>query len=223
MVLRLKFFSLLRKNFFMIKYDKNSRYNASARKWYNSAIKHLEKNKFEEALYALNNAIELIPDYPEAWYNKGYVLEELKRPDKALFAYNKAIELNTNYTDAWFAKGIALCELNEADKAVESFDRVIELDPQDYQALTLKGYALIQINRIDEAFKIFSAIIESNPDSADAWYNIACIYAVKGNMDKALECLSKAVKTDNTLKKYAPSDKFFKNLSQTEEFKKMTS
>ncbi len=221
-MLRLKFFSMLKKNLLSLKSKPDSNYNVCARRWYNSAVKYLAKNKFEEALYALNNAIELIPDYPEAWYNKGYVLEELKSPDKAITAYEKAIELDGSYVDAWFARGVALFELNELDKALESFEKVVELNPRDYDALTLKGYALIRVNRIDEAFDLLSKVIEINPEFGDAWYNLACIYSIKNNREKTLESLSMAFKVDKALKKLAMEDKHFKKFSQDEMFKKIT-
>jgi Flp pilus assembly protein TadD len=49
--------------------------------------------RYEEAIEALDKALELDPQFAYAWYNKGVVLEKLGKSDEAQVCYDKAKEL----------------------------------------------------------------------------------------------------------------------------------
>jgi tetratricopeptide (TPR) repeat protein len=54
------------------------------------------------------------------------------------------------------------------------------------------------------------------------WYNLACVYSLKNNKEKALEYLKKAIELNPKLKEEAKKDQNFKNLWDDEDFKKLT-
>jgi tetratricopeptide (TPR) repeat protein len=58
-------------------------------------LKKLKKlGRYEEALQAIDKALELNPDYFDAWYNKCVALRKLGRYKEAQIAFKKASELN---------------------------------------------------------------------------------------------------------------------------------
>lgn len=56
---------------------------------------------------------------------------------------------------------------------------------------------------------------------ANAWYNRACVYSIKGEKEKALSDLKKAIELDKSNKEKAKKDEAFKNLREDEDFKKL--
>ena len=84
-----------------------------------------------------------------------------------------------------------------------------------------KGVALGKLGRIDEAVKAYDKAIEIKPDFAEASYNAACTYCLKGDKENALRNLSKAIKSDAKCKEYAKKDEDFKNLWDDEDFKRL--
>lgn len=57
--------------------------------------------KYEEAIVALEKAIELDPDYADAYIGKGTTLHQLGKYEEALEAYDKVIELKPDYAGAY--------------------------------------------------------------------------------------------------------------------------
>ena len=64
-----------------------------AQVWYNRAGLLASQGKKDEALDALDKAIELNPKHADAWHDKGMILEVLGRNSEADAAYDKAKEL----------------------------------------------------------------------------------------------------------------------------------
>jgi len=64
-----------------------------AQVWYNRAGLLGSQGKKDEALDALDKAIELNPKHADAWHDKGMILEVLGRNSEAEAAYDKAKEL----------------------------------------------------------------------------------------------------------------------------------
>jgi tetratricopeptide (TPR) repeat protein len=65
------------------------------------------------------------------------------------------------------------------------------------------------------ALKACNITIELKPDSPDfavAWYNRACVYSIKGEKEKALSDLKRAIGLDVSYKDEAKTDEDFKRL-----------
>jgi TonB family protein len=62
---------------------------------------HFDAGRYDDAIAAYQQAINLYPRYAEAYLNLGDALKELKRYDEAVNAYQEAIKLNPNNGDAY--------------------------------------------------------------------------------------------------------------------------
>ena len=91
-------------------------------------FKKLKKlGRYEEALQAIDKALELKPDYSYAWNNKGIALRNLGRHEEALQAYDKALKLKPDYFDAWYNKCVAFRKLGRYKEAQIAFKKASEL------------------------------------------------------------------------------------------------
>ena len=75
-------------------------------------------------------------------------------------------------------------------------------------------HLLVELASYDKA-------VELKPDYADAWYNKACSYSLKGDKGKSLENLRKAIELDPKYKKMSNLDDEFESLWDDEDFKKI--
>ena len=85
--------------------------------WYNLAAVKGGQGRHEEALFAVEKALQINPDDALAWNNKGGTLFQLGRTEEALSCFEKAITLSPGYASAWMNKGSALMKLRRKREA----------------------------------------------------------------------------------------------------------
>jgi Flp pilus assembly protein TadD len=150
------------------------------------------QGKYDEALQALDKAVELEPLYAEAWNGKGGALISLGRYDEALTAFDKAIELKPDFTGAWAYKGLALYRQGKYDESIQALDKAIELEPLYAEAWNGKSTDLISLGRYDEALQASERAIELKPDFAAAWVDKGLALKAMGRTSEADEAFAKA-------------------------------
>jgi tetratricopeptide (TPR) repeat protein len=77
----------------------------------------VDKNKYDDAIKAFNEAIRIDPSYVPALDNKGYVLNKQGKYDDAIEAFDEAIRIDPSYVPALDNKGIALNGLGRTTEA----------------------------------------------------------------------------------------------------------
>ena len=65
--------------------------------------------------------------------------------------------------------------------------------PYDSKAWYNKGAVLVKLGCFEEALAAYDKAIELKEDFPEAWYNLACLYSVKKEKEKALKCLKTAI------------------------------
>jgi len=90
---------------------------------------NLQLNQNENAAEALNNVIELNPNYEIGFNNLGIALKEQFKFDEAIQAFKKCISLQPDYAIAYNNLGNTLKEQGKLDDAVEAYNKCIVLDP----------------------------------------------------------------------------------------------
>lgn len=76
----------------------------------------------------------------------------------------------------------------------------------------------IREGRYDEARQLLKEGLEAKPGSAPILYDSACVEALAGESDKALELLNEAVATDERLREYAQTDEDFASIRDDPRF-----
>ena len=94
------------------------------------------------------------------------VLDALGRPDEA---------------EAATRRGVALAQ------------RYLELHPDDSRACYLAGGALVRLGSREEGLALAERALAIDPDEPAVLYNLACVYALAGLPERALDCLEQAV------------------------------
>lgn len=96
--------------------------------WFNKGNVLYNLSRYDEAIYAYDQAIELDQSYAEAWYGEGETLFDQGRYNESIKAYNTAIAINPKWALPWYGKGESLDQLGLHEDAIEAYDVAVELD-----------------------------------------------------------------------------------------------
>jgi tetratricopeptide (TPR) repeat protein len=92
-----------------------------------------------------------------------------------------------------YAFGQMACECHEDSEA--AFLKAVELDPELVRAWHYLGRTAHHTGNQEKEIEVFKRSIELNPDDPATRYNLACFYALVGDVDKALDLLENSVKS----------------------------
>jgi tetratricopeptide (TPR) repeat protein len=146
----------------------------------------ISENKYEEALKAFNQALEINPKDDYTLSMKGIALGNLGKYEGALEAFNQALEINPKNYYATSRKGVALINLSKYEEALEAFNQAFEINPKDDYILSRKGIALGNLGQHEEALEAFNQALEINPKDD---YTLSIKGATLGDLAKHKEAL----------------------------------
>ena len=119
--------------------------------WYGKGATLILLGRYDEALRAIDRALDINPHNEVAWLNKGNAFTKLGRLIDALRCFNAAIKVNPAYEVAWNNKGNALARLGKFDEALGCYERALEIDARYRGAWVNMGFVLTKLGRFDEA------------------------------------------------------------------------
>ena len=158
------------------------------------------RRDYRQARRQFDIALSLNPMLYEAHYFYG----------RACFTEGKLEEAVSHYRDAWRVRPEdcqaillstdALAKLgwdDEAKKAarqgVEVADAHLELNPDDARAWLLTAAALMRLGQREQALERARRAFAIDPEDSAVLYNVACVYALAGSGNEAIDHLDKAI------------------------------
>lgn len=139
-----------------------------ADEWVEAGYSLSNINRYEEALFACERALELDQSNTTAWANKGAALGNLKRYENAVQAFDRALSIDQSNMLAWYNKGKLLWKLNFSEDALHALDQALVIEPNYKAAWNDKGLVLNDLQRYEEALQTFDAAIASDKNYAYA-------------------------------------------------------
>lgn len=116
--------------------NKDSKHCAA---WNSRGVINLIQEKYNEAIYDFNQALNLSPDslceQYVVLYNLGDTHLTLKKYQTAINYLNQAIRLKPDYADAWNLRGVAYSWLNNFPQAIVDYQKALEINPNHQDAL----------------------------------------------------------------------------------------
>jgi serine/threonine protein kinase/tetratricopeptide (TPR) repeat protein len=158
------------------------------------------QKRLDEAAQELERAMELDPTLYEAPYYYARMLQMQGRMAEAAGYFDRAASLRD---DDFQAAGLAQTIYRDlgrmqdmtraANRCVEAAKRAIAVNPGDSRALQLGALALHDLGQNEEAKEWADRAIEVDPDEISTLYNIACLFSISGDGERALDLLERAV------------------------------
>jgi TolB-like protein/Flp pilus assembly protein TadD len=156
--------------------------------------------RFDEAAAEFQTAIALDPSLFEARYFYGRHCFQQGRMAEAARWFEDAARVQENFEARFFAAQAFEAE-GRSDAAAAAYRRALvvaeqhlELRPDDPRAATMRAVSLCRLGESAEGLAWARRALEIDPADAGVRYNVACLYALDGKRDEALDCIEDCVR-----------------------------
>ncbi len=143
--------------------DGAKRSRQSAQAWLNQAARHDAAGNRQDAIAALQRAVQLAPDNPVAHYNLGLTLAKANRAAPAIASLQRAISLQPDFGRAHFRLGVVLQGTGRAEDAIAAYRRAIALGADRRRAYAALGTLLLARGDIAEAAECHRRAADDSP------------------------------------------------------------
>lgn len=169
--------------------------------------------KKDEAIEMLNTLVRTKPDCYEASCLLGELLCEQERFKEAANIYHEALKYRPADFDLYYNLGIVYTRLSDFQMAKEMYERAAEINHRMYGANYNLGLIAFIQKDYDVAEKYFENSLYDELEPM-AYYQLAKIYIYKGEKDKAINFLNKAIELEPKLKEMAEKEKAFEKIKE---------
>jgi tetratricopeptide (TPR) repeat protein len=155
------------------------------------------KNKFDDALAAVDKLIEQNPEDANALILQGEVFREMGKTDEAIAAFDAATKLAPESPAPYQHRGEIYREKKEYGKAIAEFTKVLELQPGDVLPLVHRAEAYLFDGKLEEALADADAVLEKQ--------QIVAAHRLRGEILAQLNRLDEAIEEMEQLTKSVPN------------------
>jgi tetratricopeptide (TPR) repeat protein len=153
----------------------------------------MSDHKFDEAVKAFTNAVELRPEMYEAYFKLGSA--HMNREDllAAVTAYNLAYNIQPRDIGLLVRISEICFRMNDFYRAAEVLTEVLLIDDHYLPALCVLPELLIKIGRVDEALALLKAAIPEQSHVWELWAAAGIAATAKGEIEKAVSFYQEAL------------------------------
>ncbi|MBE9199465.1 MULTISPECIES: serine/threonine-protein kinase [unclassified Nodularia (in: cyanobacteria)] len=149
--------------------------------------------RYQDALAAYQEAVNINPDFVPGWSGQGKTLSELKKYEEALAAYDQAIQIQPDYLEAWIGRGFVLQTLQRYPEAIASFDKALQLDANSPEVWNAKGETFSKLQQYNNAIESYEKALELQPNYYQAWYSKGLAFHSLKQYDDAITAYETAI------------------------------
>ena len=103
--------------------------------------------RYENALFCYEKALDISPDISHIWSLKGSLLNKLNKNSDAIEAFDVALSIKIE-PDTLYNKGMTYFKINKPDDALECFEIILEIDPNNSKAISARKIAKKLLNKL---------------------------------------------------------------------------
>ena len=173
--------------------DRALRSYQSPQLWNCKALTLYSLERYESAVKAYDEAIEIAPEDVWLWNNRGEAYAKLQQTDKAISDFKKAINLAPGKSFVpWNNLGKLYYQQRDYDKAVDAYEQALTVKPDYLPALIGLGNVKKSSRLYDDAAESYNRALAINPDYYEAWYGKGSVAEYLQQYQNALEYYQRA-------------------------------
>lgn len=170
--------------------------------------------KKDEAIEMLEKLVRNKPDMYDASCLLGDMLCEQERFKEAASVYESALKFRPADYELYYNLGIVYTRLNDFQMAKDMYERAASINHKLWGAKYNLGQLALIEKEYNLAEQYFKESLYDKSLEAMSYYQLARIYAGRGEKDRALEFLNKSIELDHRLLKKASKEKVFQNIRE---------
>ncbi|MEV0146385.1 MULTISPECIES: tetratricopeptide repeat protein [unclassified Nonomuraea] len=171
----------------------------------------------DEAMADYESAIRAGPPMPEAYYNRAELRIARDDTDGALADLGHVLELDPGYLDAYINRAGLLAALERDEEAWADVHAGLAMAPGDVHLLVVRGQLETAAGLLGEARATLDAAVAAAPGLAAAWGNRGVLRFAEGDVEGAVDDLSRAITLDPQPDLYANRAVALRSLGRTAE------
>ena len=163
-----------------------------------------EKRKLlQQAIFYLNRAINIYPDYIDALLLMGNAQWEFtNNVTKAMPYYYRILGINNQHPNAWQNSFIILEQSKNVDNKINAYQTLLKYNPNKAQVYLNLGRAYgREKNNLNQSIAYLEQGRKIAPSNIDILTNLGTAYGLQKNYPKAIEVLEKAIELKPTVSK----------------------
>jgi tetratricopeptide (TPR) repeat protein len=136
---------------------------------------------------------------------------QLQKFDEAYASFKQLVEkVNPENFIALTQLSFIALEIKKEYAIANSWvDRALHINPDFKPALQNKGLIMKAMGKYDEAIIYLQKVIVLNPNNFEVYYNLACVYAAKGDIEALIHNLQKSLQLAPYIKNHIRQDPDF--------------
>ncbi len=158
------------------------------------------QKQYGDAQREFETAIRLNPQLFEPYYFQARNYYAQGQLEKAVKWFEQAGRVFPEDYQAKMLLASALNGLQRSEDARAAYERGLRaaeqhliVHPGDSRALYFGANALAQLQQRERAVEWLERAVAIEPDEPNVQYNVACVYALLGEVEKAIDCLEKSI------------------------------
>jgi adenylate cyclase len=177
-----------------------------------------------EAAEAFARAVALDPRLFEGWFYAGRAAFQEGRFMEAALRFGEARRVRPDHSAAFFGAQALEASGDHAEArttyaaALGLVEAHMDLNPDDSRAATIRAVALIRTGQPDQGLRWAEQALALEPLDAGVRYNVACLYALEGQAERALDHLDEVVRRGFRNREWMERDPDLASLRQAPRF-----
>ena len=162
--------------------------------WNNLGIIATRERRMADAVHCFQEAVRINSGYLVALVNLGNAYRNLKDWTSAQASLQRAVQLAPDDAEANYSLGMVYAQTSDSERAREYLLKALQKRPAYPEALNNLGILLVRTHRRDDAVARFEECIRVAPTFDQSYLNLARVYAIEGDREKARNTLLELLK-----------------------------
>ena len=150
-----------------------------------------EEGKMNEALSAMNEAIDINPSNGRWHFNKALTLDAMDRYEQAIEEYKLALELSPEDIETLNCLAVDYTRTGQYDLALSVFEQIETIDPEFEPGYCNRIITYTEMGDYEMAEHMFYLAQQISEDCPLCFYNIGNSFFIQDNFKKAIWCWEK--------------------------------
>lgn len=154
----------------------------------------LAEEQFQKAIQLDPTMFEARYFYGRACLSQGRLLDAAKAFEQACQMRPDDYQSSSHLASIYHGLGRHADSQAASQRSIEIVQRHVELHPDDVRAVYLGAVCMCQIGDRGRAQEWAERALAMDPEEPVTLYNVACVFALQGSLERAMECLQNALK-----------------------------
>jgi len=174
---------------------------------------------FSRTVWVISLIVILLAFTFYSWFDFKYK-KTLSAPKNQETVASHKIEATVN-SMKFYERAKYFQKIGRLKEAEGFYKQALVLEPDNIFVLNNLGVIYIQQQNYLKARNSLESAIRLKPKYVDSYYNLACLYALKGKVMKSLENLKKAISLNKLVREWARKDRDLQNMRSVPEFEEI--